>query len=122
MEKVVPLNGALEHQPIHKSRSQSISDQEAYLNSLDDTHDYRSDSSGSDFDIEEQEDHSHIPRHLRVGREIFALRRSRWRLYLTMIALVIFWVGAVVAIAMLKTSGHYRNPFHSSGNLPSFPT
>ncbi|KAJ8609363.1 hypothetical protein MRB53_039128 [Persea americana] len=108
----------LEHEPKPESSTHDI------RLSHDQVHfELESNSSDSDYenDINDGEDQSHVPRHQRLGREIRILRRSKVRLCMTIVALLVFWVIAVVGVAMVRTSGYYRNPFNNAGDLPSFP-
>lgn len=108
---------ALEHQPRKSMNSTSAHNDSTMPTYLDDLQ-----SVASSTDSEpEYFDQTDIPRHERLGRELRILTRSRTRLFATIGGLVIFWILAVVAIAMIRTSGFYRNPFSNDGNMPSYP-
>ena len=78
------------------------------------------DSDDSDIDIE-RDSQVGVPRHLRLGKDLRNLRKSRLRYYGTITVAVIFWFAAVIGIGLLRTSGYVRNPFSNGGHYPSMP-
>lgn len=58
----------------------------------------------------ESQDDATVPRHLRLGSEWRNLRRSKGRLVLTVVGLVLAWVLCITVVTALRTRGLGKLP------------